>query len=69
MAVNPILDGYHVVTPYLIVSGARALIEFVGQAFGGMERMRSPGPNGAIMHAEVQLGPITLPKHHDSRSW
>jgi PhnB protein len=56
MAVNPIPSGYHVVTPYLIVSGAGALIEFVKQAFGATERMRSPGPNGAIMHAEVQLG-------------
>jgi len=56
MAVNPISDGYQTVTPYLIVTGAGALIEFVKQAFGGTERMRSPGPNGAIMHAEVQLG-------------
>jgi PhnB protein len=56
MAVKPIPDGYHTVTPYLIVAGAGALIEFVKQAFGGTERMRSPGPNGAIMHAEVQLG-------------
>jgi uncharacterized glyoxalase superfamily protein PhnB len=56
MAVKPIPDGYHVVTPYLIVTGAGALIEFAKQAFGGTERMRSLGPNGAIMHAELQLG-------------
>jgi uncharacterized glyoxalase superfamily protein PhnB len=56
MAVKPIPDGYHVVTPYLIVSGAGVLIEFVKQAFGGTERMRSADPNGSIMHAEVQLG-------------
>ena len=56
MTAKPIPDGYHTVTPYLIVTGAGAFIEFMKQAFGGTERMRSPGPSGAIMHAEVQLG-------------
>jgi PhnB protein len=56
MAVKPIPDGYHTVTPYLIVIGAGGLIEFVKQAFGATERMRTPGPNSAVMHAEIQLG-------------
>jgi len=56
MAVNPIPDGYHTMTPYLIVTGAGAFIEFVKQAFGGTERVRAAGPNGAIMHADMQLG-------------
>jgi len=56
LPVNPIPDGYHTVTPYLIVTGAAAFIDFVKRAFGGTERMRSTGPNGAIMHAELQLG-------------
>jgi PhnB protein len=53
---NAIPDGYQSVVPYLIVTDAKALIEFMKQAFGGTERMRSPGPNGGIMHAEVQIG-------------
>ena len=56
MAVKPIPDGYQTVVPYLIVTGAEALIEFLKDAFGATERMHVPGPNGAIMHAEMQLG-------------
>ena len=50
------LDRYQAVVPYLIVTGAGAFIDFVKKAFGGTERMRSQGANGAIMHAEVQIG-------------
>jgi hypothetical protein len=35
MAVKPVPEGYHTVTPYLIVTGAGGLIDFVTQAFGG----------------------------------
>ena len=54
--VKPIPDGYHAVTPYLIVNdGARAL-EFYQRAFGAKERMRMRQPDGRIGHAEVQIG-------------
>ena len=56
MAVKPIPDGYHTVTPYLIVAGAAELIEFAKRAFGAKERFRSSGPDGTIMHAEIQIG-------------
>lgn len=56
MAVKPIPDGYHNVTPYLLVSDAASLIEFLTQAFGGRETERMTGPGGAIMHAEVRIG-------------
>ncbi len=56
MAVNPIPDGYHTVTPYLIVPDAPEFIDFLGRALGATERMRMPGEGGAIMHAEVQIG-------------
>lgn len=54
--VNPIPDDYPRVTPYLCVDGATAAIEFYGQVFGAKERMRIPGPNGTIGHAELQIG-------------
>jgi uncharacterized glyoxalase superfamily protein PhnB len=57
MAVKPIPDGYHSVTPYLVVQGAAKLIEFLKKAFGAEEvfpPMR--GPDGAIMHAELRIG-------------
>jgi uncharacterized glyoxalase superfamily protein PhnB len=56
MPVKPIPDGYHTVTPYLIVPDAPAFIEFLVRALGATERMRMPGDDGAIMHAEVQIG-------------
>jgi PhnB protein len=54
--VKPIPDGYPQVTPYLVVDGAGAAIEFYGKVFGATERMRLPGPDGTIGHAELQLG-------------
>ncbi len=56
MADNAISDAYQSVVPYLIVTDANELIEFLKHALGGTERMRSSGSNGAIMHAEVQIG-------------
>ena len=56
MAVNPIPEGYHSITPYLIVKGAARAIEFYKQAFGASEIMRFPGPNNTIMHAEIKVG-------------
>jgi PhnB protein len=54
--VKPIPEGYHTVTPYLVVrDGARA-IEFYKKAFGAQELFRMPGPDGKIAHAELQIG-------------
>ena len=58
--VKPIPDGYHTVTPYLIVTGAGDLIAFTEAAFGATERSRNAGPDGLIMHAEVQIGDSVL---------
>ena len=56
MAVNPIPDGFHTVTPVLTVQGAAKLIEFLKQAFEAKETYRLDGPNGKIMHAEIKIG-------------
>lgn len=56
MSVNPVPQGYHSVTPYIVTEGASELIEFIKAAFGAEERMRMAGPDGAVQHAEVQLG-------------
>lgn len=55
MAVKPIPDGYHVVTPYLIMDGAAAAIDFYKNAFGAVERLRMP-MGERIGHAELQIG-------------
>jgi PhnB protein len=54
--VKPIPEGYPRVTPYLIVDGAAAAIDFYTEVLGATERMRMPGPGGKIGHAEIELG-------------
>ncbi len=49
-------DGYHSVTPYLIVDGAAKAIDFYTRAFGATELMRMPTPDGKIGHAEIRIG-------------
>jgi PhnB protein len=56
MAVHHIPEGYHSVTPYLVVDGAAEAIEFYKNAFGATELMRMPGPGGKIGHAEIMIG-------------
>jgi PhnB protein len=54
--VKPIPDGYPRITPYLHVDGADAAIDFYVNVLGAKERMRMPGPEGKIGHAELELG-------------
>lgn len=53
-AVKPIREGFHTVTPYIIVPAAAGLIDFVKQAFGAEELYRGTGSAGGI-HAEVKI--------------
>jgi PhnB protein len=54
--VKPIPDGYPRVTPYLIVDGASAAIDFYTSVLGATERMRMGAPEGRVGHAELDLG-------------
>jgi PhnB protein len=54
--VKPIPEGYHSVTPYLIVSDAAGAIEFYKKAFGATELLRMPAPGGRVGHAELRIG-------------
>ena len=57
MAVKPIPDGYHSVTPYLVVDDAAGVLDFIATAFGGKERgSRMQGPDGKIRHSEIEVG-------------
>jgi PhnB protein len=53
---KPIPDGYPRVTPYLIVDGADAAIDFYTSVLGAKERMRMPGPDNKVGHAELAIG-------------
>ncbi|MGN9777514.1 VOC family protein [Micromonospora sp. H33] len=53
---DPIPDTYRRVTPCLVVHGAAKALRFYADVFGAIERMRFPGPDGSIAHAEIQIG-------------
>jgi PhnB protein len=59
--VKPIPDGYHSVTPYLIVKGGAEAIDYYKKAFGAVELFRMDH-GGKIGHAEIKIGdsPIML---------
>ena len=53
---KPIPEGFHTVTPALVVNDAAKAIEFYKKAFGAQELVRMPSPDGKIMHAELKIG-------------
>ncbi|MDE2234848.1 MAG: VOC family protein [Gammaproteobacteria bacterium] len=53
--VKPVPDGYHSITPYLIIDGAAAALEFYKRAFGAKEKVRMPHGE-RIAHAEILIG-------------
>ena len=56
MAINPIPDGYHTVTPYIIVKQAAEALVFYNRAFNAEEVGRLAMPDGTIMHGEFKVG-------------
>jgi PhnB protein len=55
-SVKPVPEGFHTATPSLVVRDAAKAIDFYKKAFGAEERVRMPGPDGRIMHAEIKVG-------------
>jgi PhnB protein len=53
---NPIPDRYRRITPALIVNGGARALAFYAEVFGATERMRFPGPDGSVAHAEIVIG-------------
>lgn len=56
MAVKPIPEGYHSLTPYLVVQSAPKLMEFLKRAFAAKELNCMKQPDGSVMHAEMKIG-------------
>jgi PhnB protein len=67
--VKPIPDGYHAVTPFLVVSDAARAMEFYKAAFGAKERMRMAGPGGKIVHAEMTIGDAVIMVADEFPEW
>jgi PhnB protein len=69
MKPNPIPDGYRSITPYLKLPNCGRLIEFLKQAFGGVEKARLAKPDGAVLHAEIVIGDSLLMVHEAPDGW
>lgn len=54
--VSPIPEGYHSITPYLIVDGGLKAMEFYKSVLGAVEVLRMEGPPGKLGHGEMKFG-------------
>jgi PhnB protein len=69
MAVKPIPDGYHTVTPYMVVSGVARLIDFLKRAFDAKELHATKDSSGTIRHAEIQIGDSRVMLGEANEQW
>ena len=61
--------GMHTVTPHLVCAGADKAIAFYKKAFGATEKVRLPGPDGKLMHAQIQIGDSTIMLVDENPNW
>jgi PhnB protein len=57
---QPIPEGYHTITPYIVVKDARGFIEFMKKAFGAEEIQTSAGDDGTVYNSELRIGTSML---------
>lgn len=69
MAYEYIPEGYHSVTPYLVIKGASDALEYYRRAFGATEKLRMDGPEGMIMHAEMIIGNSVVMMADEMEGW
>jgi PhnB protein len=69
MPALPIPAGLHTVTPYLTVSDAQSLLDFVTKVFDAKEREIIRRPDGQVAHAEVQIGDSVIMIANSSETW
>lgn len=62
-------DHYNTVSPYLIVNGANATIDFLKRVFGAVELRRFPDAAGKVMHAEVRIEDTIVMLADGSDGW
>ena len=66
---RPIPDGYHTVTPYLVVDDPDGMIDFLERGLGAKLLDRHDGPDGRMMHAALQLGDSKLMMGQAAGEW
>jgi len=62
-------EGYHTLTPYLNVRGAKAALSFYHEAFGAEELFRLEGPGDLLGHAEMRLGDSVFMLSDEHEDW
>lgn len=62
-------NNYSTVSPYLLVNGASATIEFLQHVFGAVELRRFPDAGGKLMHAEVQIEDTVIMLADATEEW
>ncbi|HSR53381.1 MAG TPA: VOC family protein [Acidobacteriota bacterium] len=60
MSVKPIREGFHTLTPYLMVEDAGAVADFLQKAFDAELLERFERPDGSVMHMEMRIGDSML---------
>lgn len=55
-AVKAVPEDFHTVTPYMIVNGAAAAMDFYEKVFGAVEVHRQAGPDGKVRHGQIRIG-------------
>ncbi|WP_254512473.1 VOC family protein [Anatilimnocola floriformis] len=68
-ATKRVPEGSHTVTPHIVVNGAAEAIEFYKKAFGAVEQMRLPAPDGKLMHACVKIGDSNVMMVDENLQW
>jgi len=58
--VKPVQEGYHSITPYLVVQDAARALDFYQRVFGAKEIVRMNNPQGRVGHAEIRIGDSIL---------
>ena len=67
--VKPVPEGYHTVTPYVVVKGVVGFLDFMKEAFGAVEEIRVPNQDGTIGHAEVRIGDSVVMAFDAKDNW
>ena len=69
MKTKPVPEGFHTVTPYLMVEQAGPFLEFLAKAFGATVTERVLGPAGNVAHAQAQIGDSMLMVGEANANW
>jgi uncharacterized glyoxalase superfamily protein PhnB len=67
--VNPIPDGYHSITPFIVVKDAAKAIDWYGEVFGARVLTRNDMPDGTVAHCELQIGDSILQLGDVNEAW